>query len=57
MKPRKDAVDHKRIIGIKQAQRTIAKILRRQRLGTERPTDKQALINARVILNKWETKS
>lgn len=46
---------HSRYIGIKQAKRTIAKIERRKRLGKERPTDKQLLINAQNTIKKMES--
>lgn len=49
-----DPKAHSRYIGIKQAKRTIAKIERRKRLGKERPTDKQLLINAKNTITKLE---
>lgn len=50
-----DPKAHSRYIGIKQAKRTIAKIERRKRLGKERPTDKQLLINAQNTIKKLES--
>lgn len=49
-----DPKAHKKYIGMRQAKRTIEKIERRQRLGKPKPTDKQALINARATLAKWQ---
>lgn len=49
-----DRKAHSRYIGIKQAKRTIQKIERRQRLGHERPTDKQLLISAQATIRKLE---